>query len=703
MEVTRKKNRKSNDPIWYDNLFCFDIETTSVFITPDGKPMLYDYDLPESFYKDCEKVGIMYHWQFGIEYDEGMHVIAGRTWEEFIDFISELNEHFPHNKICWCHNFGMEFHFLLNVLAFDDVFARRPHKVLTADTGNLHFRCSYFLVNKSLAKWAETRNLSVKKLVGDLDYNAVMRTPLTPLTDAEKNYMKNDILVMFEGLKLYRDKYKNVYRIPLTQTGEIRLVLQEKTSKEYALKEMNKKLIPPTKSDYDFYMLAFGGGDVHANQFYADRLLHNVMSADIASSYPWACLSGRFMCAPPVPVENRREQFFYDKAFAYFIYFEAFNIVSRLCNTFLSFSRCELVTGYRLDNGRVLHAEYVRACMYCYDFEMFSEFYDIERLNILEMRVAPVRPMNDAIRRYIVDLYEDKTCLPNDDEHRDERNFVKQCVNGIYGDMVQRQFEDTFIFNNGNFKPEHVTEEKYLELYNEKIKQGYKLYKNMLTGIAIPSIARRNLWRGVIKPLDDRVVYFDTDSGKWLGNDNGVISSYNMSVLREYPRIASELHIAESRLIPSDPKGKLHPIGCFEFEPHRITGYSELKTLGAKKYALKDYDPDKKTDVIKITIAGVPKQNAVKLKNVDDLSEDLEFTPKECGKNLLFYSNDQPEVVFPDGFVSRERFGICFQPSGYKLGLSADYASLLKENNGLIHDREYDKIFQTTEREDILP
>lgn len=685
MEVKRRKNKKSTDPIWYDNIFSFDIETTSVFITPAGEVMTYDFNKPDSFYKTCEKCGIMYHWQFGIEHDAGCHVIAGRTWEQLADFIGELNEHFPHNKLIYCHNFGMEFHHLLNILSFEEVFARKPHKVLTADAGSLHFRCSYFLTNKSLAKWAETRRLPVQKMTGDLDY-LKMRTPLSNIDDPkELAYMKNDILVMYEGLKQYRQKYEHLYKIPLTQTGEIRLVLQERTAKEYNLKEMNKKLIPPTKSDYDFYMAAFGGGDVHANYFYADRLLHHVKSADIASSYPWACLSGRFICSPPQPILHNREHFFHNSLYAYIIEFEAYKIESKLCNTFLSLSRCLLVKGYSLDNGRVINADYVHAIMYCYDFEMFTEFYDIKRLEILEMRVAPTRPMNDAIRRYIVDLYHDKTSLPNDDEHRDERNFVKQQINGIYGDMVQRQFEDLVIFQNGDWSYEHITPEKYEEIREQKIKAGYKLYKSMLAGIAIPSIARRNLWRGVIAPLDDQIVYFDTDCGKWLENDNGVISAYNMYVLRQHARIEKELGLEPGALSPADPDGKSHPIGCLEWETGP-GGLEDFKTLGAKKYAVKDKGK------IKITIAGVPKKNAVKLKSVDDLSEDLVFSSEDCGKNLLYYNTEQPEIVFPDGFISREKFGICFQPAGYKMGLSAEYIALLANNDGLTN-KTYREVF----------
>ena len=684
MEVTRNRNKQSDDPIWYDNIFSFDIETSSIFITPTGDIMAYDYDRPEDFYTTCEKCGVMYIWQFGIEYDEGTHVIYGRTWDEFMQFMEELIEAFPHNKIVYVHNLSWEFHFLQNVFSFDHVFARKPHKVLTCDTGNLHFRCSYFLVNTSLDKWAEDRDLPVKKLKGSLDYSRI-RSPLTSLTPQELQYCENDILVIYEGIKLFRQKYRHIFKIPLTMTGEIRVVLDQITKNEVKYKQNNVKLLPPDLTTYRFYMAAFGGGDVHANYIHSNKLQHQVHPYDIASSYPWACISEGFMCAPPVAVQETRDLFLNNPAYHYIIIFEATYIKCKLFNTWLSFSRCQMVRGHVLDNGRVMSADYVCAVMYKWDFEMFRDFYEYETLNILEMRVAPVRPLNNEIRKYIINLYRDKTHLKGNDEKKSVYDFTKQCINGIYGDMVQRQFDDEVIYQDGSWNIRTVSDEYYMELLAKARRRGYKLYKSILTGIAIPSAARRNLWRGIISPLDSQMVYFDTDSGKFIGNDiSGAVSSYNMEVYRKHARIASELGIPAGDLCPVGPDGKMYPIGIFTLDTKDPSGTCpEFKTLGAKKYAYTEKGK------IKITIAGVPKSAGVKLKKVDDLTEDLVFTPKECQKNIVFYNDEQPEIIFPDGFTSTAQHGICLQPTGYSVSLSKDYAALLLANKS-IYDHTLD-------------
>lgn len=684
MEETRRANRQSADPIWYNNIFAFDIETTSFYITPDGNIIPYEYDRPEEFYTKCEKCGIMYTWQFGIEHDSGMYVILGRTWEEFISFIQEFNEYFPHNKIIYVHNLSFEFQFLLNIFSFDSVFARKAHKVLTCDTGNIHFRCSYFLVNKSLEKWAEDAELSVTKAVGQLDYN-VIRTPLTPLDPDSLDYMERDILVIYEGLKVYRNKYSKMWKIPLTMTGETRLVLEKITEKEYKFKKLNVKLLPPDHNTYRLYMAAFGGGDVHSNYIHTNKLLHRVYPYDIASSYPWECISDRFICAPPIPVVETRDIFMNAPNYSYIVIFQATNIRSKLFNTFLSLSRCQLARDYILDNGRIMRAGYVSCVMYKYDFEMFKDFYEYETLDILEMRVAPTRPMNNELRKYIISLYRDKTELRGIEEKKTEYDNAKVHINSIYGDQVQRQFDDMTVFENGEWRVDRVTDDTYLELLEKAKRKGYKLYKSILTGIAIPSGARRNLWRGIIAPLDYQMVYFDTDSGKYIGNDiNGAVSAYNMKVYRDHARIAEELGIPASDLSPVGPDGKTYPIGVFTLDTKDPKGYCEdFKTLGAKKYA---YTENGK---IKITIAGVPKGAGSILKSVDDLRPDLKFTPKECKKNIVFYLDSQPEIRFPDGFISKERYGICLQPTGYNMTLTKDYANLLL-NNKSVYDHTLD-------------
>ena len=57
------KNRKQQEV--YNEIFCFDIETTSGFII-GGKLRPFEFEKPKTFYEDKEKFCFMYIWQFGI-------------------------------------------------------------------------------------------------------------------------------------------------------------------------------------------------------------------------------------------------------------------------------------------------------------------------------------------------------------------------------------------------------------------------------------------------------------------------------------------------------------------------------------------------------------------------------------------------------------------------------------------------------------
>ena len=65
----------------------FDIETTSFYRDADGETYSYDrYIRLGGKDTKMEKCSLMYVWQFGIN---GFCII-GRTWEEFLDMLSEI-------------------------------------------------------------------------------------------------------------------------------------------------------------------------------------------------------------------------------------------------------------------------------------------------------------------------------------------------------------------------------------------------------------------------------------------------------------------------------------------------------------------------------------------------------------------------------------------------------------------------------------
>lgn len=147
----------------YDNtIYSFDIETTS-YIILDNKVLpaeVYE-KLTKKEQQECKKCSNMYIWMFSIN-DQ---VYYGRTWEEFVIFISRLNEHVPELKIVFVHNLAFEFQYIKSYFRFKDVMARKSHKVMKArmEDYNFEFRCSFMMSNVRLAKLPELFNLPVEK------------------------------------------------------------------------------------------------------------------------------------------------------------------------------------------------------------------------------------------------------------------------------------------------------------------------------------------------------------------------------------------------------------------------------------------------------------------------------------------------------------------------------------------------------------
>ncbi len=678
-----------------DDILTFDIETTSCYLTPNGKVEMYDYSKTEEYYTECQKIGFMYVWQFGINDT----TIYGRTWEQFKLLLEALAE-YQINFTIWVHNLGFEFQFLRNIIEFDRVFARKPRKPITAECLDfITFRDSYTLVNLSLENWAIQKDLPVSKAAGQLDYN-VMRTPYSTLNASNLDYCERDLLVMYHGLKEYREKYGHIQNIPLTQTGEVRREVEQILKPDFKWRQKQAALMPRTLKEYNWLLSCYFGGDCHANYKLADKLLHGVTSGDFASSYPWVMLSRMYPIARFLSVEVNREKYMRNPNYSYIITFEMVNLKSKLDNTFLSRSRCTEVLLFKdseghylqnqVDNGRLRQAQYIKATFTNVDFEMLLDFYEYDSYEILDFRISKNGYLNGDLRRYILELYGNKTTLKGIPEHDPLYKKSKQYINSLYGMSVTRDFTDDVVFTN-NWDVLPTTEESYAEKYAKKQRRVDRITLSTQIGIFITAYARENLWRGMIAPLDKVAAYFDTDSCKFIGSDTSVFADYNKKVERQYIKLSKDLNVNLSAFKPKDIKGVEHPIGQIDIEYCA----EDFKTLGAKKYC---YSVDGK---VHMTVSGVPKRKENTPESVSSFNDGITFPPRTCGKLISHYEDEQPTVTMPDGYVMRDEYGICLQPTGYTLGLTLDYATLLL-NNVEHYNHDYDdlKMFHVKQRGD---
>lgn len=654
-----------------DNIICFDIETTSAFWFGD-RLEIFDKSKKAKYYKDAVKIGLCYAWAVAIEYN----VFRGRSLEDFMEFLDDLSDVTNNvKKICFVHNLAFEMQFLRNIMFDIDVFARKVRKPIYFRWRDYEFRCSYMLTRLGLGKWAESKKLAHRKLMGDLDYN-VMRTPLTQLNNKQWGYIYNDVLVMVDGLTEYKERYGTVETIPITQTAIVRREYNALMRDQRKWQLKMRALIPETLEEYQELVKIFGGGVTRGNRLLAGMVLSDVWSRDEASAYPWAMLSKKYPLTKFVQTKHH-EQFMYNDDYSYIITVELWKISSKLWNTYLSKSKCATIKGGVFDNGRIISADYVKLTTTNIDYEIILQSYDIKEQNIIEFKYALNSYLHPILCMYILDLYQAKTELRDVEEFAALYAKSKENLNALFGMACTKTISDEVSIFNNEWK---ITTLDQL-LFDEKItKQKRNLSKINLSfaaGCWIPAYQRQSLWGHLLheKNLDEDTVYMDTDSNKHINHaeHDDYFEKYNEKVREEQEKVAERLGVDVSRFRPVQPDGKICSIGEYEVDAK----YKKFITQGSKRYC---YELD---DGLHITVSGVSKSAASQLKTIEEFEDGLIFDVEHAKKNILFYNDEQPTVTFCEGkydeYVCSYQYGVCLQPTSYKMSLTGEYSDLLKD------------------------
>ena len=665
------KNRKKQNV--YNEIFCFDIETTSGFII-GGKLNPFDYDKPKTYYEDKEKFCFMYIWQFGINDT----VYYGRTWEEFLEFMELLNSVYPHKKIVYVHNLSYEFQYLLNVIDCDiKPFARKPHKVMKFnwDIYNIEMRCSYALSNMSLETLADSYKLPVKKQTGNLDYTT-LHFPTTELTDKELLYCKYDILVMYHYLLRHKEHYKNIYDIPLTQTGEVRREVKKlfKNDSNYYRKVW--QLVPRDSFMFKLLLEVFAGGYTHANYIHTGDILENVKSKDLSSSYPASMCAfkypmGQFIKLRSTDINVSRETY-KDNCFIFDLTFE--DIDCQTFNTFISASKCTNVRKSVVDNGRLRSAETISIKVTDVDFSIIENTYTWKTLKVNAIYTAKKDYLDKRYILKILELFGGKTTLKGIEESESLYMKMKQFINSLYGMMVTNIISDEVIFENGEWNVEKIT----IDGINAKLDKQRNSRNTFLAfqwGVWVTAYSRFALWQA-IQTIDYDVLYCDTDSVKYVGEHEDFFTEYNENIKSRLREMCKHYNIDENMLHPKDQNGTEHWIGVFDKEPT----YTQFKTLGAKKY-IGEIEKDGKR-ILKMTVSGVSKKAVHSLNSIDDFCCGHVFGYKESGRLIMTYSNDFPLIHYKDDTgehaINDCKYGIHAMPTTYSMDISDEYEDFLE-------------------------
>ena len=670
---------KTNKKVTYLNIPCaLDIETTSMII-------------------NGEKFAFSYIWQFGIGIN---NVFYGRTWGELLDFLSYVQEWLGLNEnkrlVIYVHNLGYEFQFMRKYFNWINIFAvdeRKPVKAL-CDLG-IEFRDSYILSGYSLANTA--KNLTkhkIEKMVGDLDYSLIRHTK-TPLTDAELKYCENDILVILAYIDEQLDQYKDITKIPLTNTGRVRSYVRNAcyyTDTNHRKSNKGKytryrKIMSDLTLDRETYLqlkTAFMGGFTHSNPLYTGVTLKDVGSIDLTSSYP------SVMCAEYYPMS--RPKLLKPKSYA-----ELKELTNNYClvldvkyiglkntlgyESYISESKCRNLKGANINNGRIWEADELEITLTDVDLNIIEKVYSWDKIAFKNVRGFRKAYLPKAIIESILNLYQDKTTLKGVQGKEVEYLLSKGMLNSVYGMCVTDIVKDNAIYNDeNNWAFESVDIDEEIEKYNGS-KNRFLYYA---WGIWVTAYARRNLWTGILAVGSD-YIYSDTDSIKALNYDNhkSYVEAYNRNIIRKLSIMCDELGFDKALLTPKTVKGEIKPLGIWEFEGN----YNQFKTLGAKRYLVQEGDS------FTLTVAGLSKRNGIDYikgvcnNNADDIfnmfNDNLYIPSDKTGKMTHTYIDSEQAYNVTDynGVTNYEHAltGVHLGACDFTLSISKQYLNFLAQ------------------------
>ena len=669
----------TNKKVEYLNLeVAFDIEATSTYINLD------------------EKFAFMYLWTIGFK--DSNYIYHGRTWGEFQELIQSLNKLFnlsPSRRlVIYVHNLGYEFQFMRKYFDWEEVFSielRKPIKAVT--TSGIEFRCSYILSGFSLERLA--KNLvshKVEKLIGNLDYSLIRHSE-TDLTIQEIDYAINDVLIVLYYINEQINYYKDISKIPNTNTGRVRRFVRDRcyySDKNHKKASKGKyfryrKLMEDLTLDpmtYKMLTRAFMGGFTHANANYTGKVLEDVTSIDFNSSYPAVMLSEQFPMSRAIPTKLTKEKNFeyYRKRFCLLFDVKFTGLIAKIPQeNYISESKCWKLEGALINNGRVQKADILATTITEVDFEIIEQCYEWEKMEIANLHRYYKGYLPYAIIQSIIKLYEDKTVLKGVEGSEVEYLLSKGMLNSVYGMCVTAVVRDEIAYTDDwEINPADI--EKQIQDYNES-KNRFLYYP---WGIWTTAFARRNLWYGIIAMGND-YVYSDTDSIKFLNYEKHkpFIEAYNKNLIKKLKKMCSLYKIPIEKLKPKTKEGKEKFIGLWDFDGH----YSKFKTLGSKRYLVEH----SKTGELELTVAGLSKKEGLEyMKQVCNndhekvfamFDDELYIPADKTGKNTHTYIDSEMECMILD-YRGKEgkaeaRSGIHLEKAEFTLSLAREYVNFL--------------------------
>lgn len=691
---------KDRNKQWYYNVpAAFDIETSTIrsgqldYTHPDGRPVAFPY---------------LFQWCiYGT-------VIMCRTYNEADDIFNWISDYFIGSKnralIIFDHNLGYEYQFFKDRWQINGKksFALDNHHPVTLQLENgIQLRDSYKMTNMSLETLTKDWSGFYIKLPEIMDYNE-LRTPYTILDDNTLLYSALDVLSLCDSIVNFLDaRQEKIWTKCPTSTSFIRAQLKTRTgigvkqrSREQQRYRRMLENIVITPDIYAYLLRQARGGNTHANRRITGKIIGDQTTGsgvghwDITSSYP-----AQIVCYDEYPI-GAWEPLDPDCPISMIEYFERngyctlFDIVlinprlkDNITVPYIPTYKAQTIKGASRysDNGRYMEgAEMLKLAIYGIEWPIIKQQYDIEDTVILGGYFARKGYLPDIIRRYVLELYAQKTELKGVEGKDIEYALAKTYVNGIFGMMFTRILREKYQVTDTGIELADLPDPE-TELTKYQKKTSYFLA--YAWGSMVATLGRVYLQR-MIDAAGEYFLYCDTDS---------VFAAHPEIVRPRMQALEAEIKAKQREcgmnLIYNDIKGRPHELGGIDEEPE-----CAFKTWGAKKYATIETD-----GVLRSTIAGVPKKAGAQIigNDLNNFHLGMTFRGADTNKLCLWYIDNEGLTLHDEaGRPITVLSNVAMLPVDYYLSLSADY-SLCLMMEGVIGEYEYKEAHPNQEEEYI--
>lgn len=613
----------------------------------------------------------LYHWQFSFDNE---YYCTGRTWDEFQAFIKRFASAACDCMMTICvHNLAYEFFYMTPFIneTFPDgdieALMMNNNAPLFYRVNNLKFVDTLRMSGTSLDKMCNDYDLYYRKATGELDYKKRFNTK-TVLTEQEKGYCLLDVASLVEWYhKIEELRGYKPHNMPPTKTAFIRTPL--------------RKVMKPQKRDYYdgkvdsyevFQMLRemFQGGLTCINPTRRnDTVYGDIRCKDFTSSYP-AVMCGDIYYYPVTAYtkyddtlnlddDNDIDDFMdilENRCCMFRVRFWGLTLKPNFPTGIIASSKCITSDDCAKMNGKVEMAEWVQKVCNEVEFADIVAHYDYNYIEVFDIYTAQRGKLPNDMRRYILELFKQKTQLKFVEGKELDLMLCKADLNAVYGMCAMSPLRSEFTYNpiSNETTPKELSEDDMRKAYDKAVNKA-NAFLHYRYGCYVTTWARHNiiLAMGAICEVDPHLyLYTDTDSVYYISTPEV-----------EGKLLELDAYFTDGQIsVENETNGKIDTLGrlCPDGE------YKAFRGLGAKKYCLL-----KKDDTIKLTCAGVPKKKGGQmLKSIDQFRTGFVFSGKYTNKLTPVRNVEPIHIEDVNGVMTRTASNIYMRETDYILSES---------------------------------